>query len=208
VWRAIAWSAIILCALLAHFLDSSAGRDVCVLAVLGLLAAGVPRALRIPLLVIIVIALTAIVCGYSDKLLDAIPAVIAALIAWIFARTLFRGRTPLIGRAIAAMDGAEQLQDPATARYARRLTAFWATYQGALAAAAFGLALHSWAAATWLPFLPGPRTFGAIGLPLAVVALLAVEFALRSRLLPRAPPRHAIAFACALVRVWPQLLKD
>jgi uncharacterized membrane protein len=208
VWRAIAWSAVILCALLGHFLDNSKARDVSVLAVLVLITISAPRALRIALTLIVAIAGIAILGGYSDQLVDAIPAVIAALIAWLFARTLRAGHVPLIGRAIAAMDGVEQLQEPATALYARRLTAMWAIYQTVLAAFAFVLALRDWNHATWLSFLPGPRAFGAIGLPLAVAALLIAEFMLRPYLLPQAPRRNAVVFARDLIRVWPQLLKD
>ena len=56
-------------------------------------------------------------------LLDALPALIAALVGWLFARTLRRGCRPLIARAIAAIEGPEQLADPRVTRYARTLTA-------------------------------------------------------------------------------------
>ena len=68
--------------------------------------------------------------------LDTLPALIAALVGWLFARTLCAGRTPLIARAIAAIDGPRWLDDPAVAAYARRLTAVWAVWQFALAACA------------------------------------------------------------------------
>src|SRR5690242_9526273 len=83
--------------------------------------------------------------------LDALPAIISALIGWLFARTLARGRTPLIARAIAAIDGAGLLADANVALYARRLTLIWAIYQYALAGIAGALALH---AHGWLALPP------------------------------------------------------
>lgn len=138
--------------------------------------------------------------------LDALPALIAALVGWLFARTLAYGRTPLIARAIAAIDGAQWLDDPAVAGYARRLTAVWAVWQFALAVCAALLALHAhgiFADAAWLP---SPRMFGWIVLPLAVAALFLGEFFLRPHLLPQAPRRSLFTFLAALIRHWPALL--
>ena len=47
--------------------------------------------------------------GYGDAVARPTPALIAALIGWMFARTLLRGRRPLIARAIVAMDGPQML---------------------------------------------------------------------------------------------------
>jgi uncharacterized membrane protein len=140
--------------------------------------------------------------------LDAVPALIAALVGWLFARTLRAGRTPLIARAIAAIDGAQWLDDPAVAAYARRLTAIWAAWQFVLAAGAALPALHAhgiFADAAWLP---ASRTFGWIVLPLAVAGLFLGEFFLRPHLLPQAPRRGLFAFVTALVRHWPALLAE
>lgn len=139
--------------------------------------------------------------------LDALPALIAALIGWLFARTLARGHTPLIARAIAAIDGPQWLEDPAVAAYARRLTAVWATWQFALAACAVLLALHAhgiFIAAV----LPSPRAFGWVVLPLAVSALFLGEFFLRPNLLPQVPRRGLFAFLAALIRHWPALVSE
>ena len=139
--------------------------------------------------------------------LDALPAIIAALIGWLFARTLARGRMPLIARAIAAIDGADLLADANIARYARRLTLVWAVYQFILAAIAAALALH---AHGWLalpqPTLPG--WFGFVWLPVAVALMFLGEFALRPRFLPQAPRHNLFNFMRKLVRAWPQLLLD
>ena len=139
--------------------------------------------------------------------LDALPAIIAALIGWLFARTLVRGRTPLIARAIAVIDGADLLNDPNVARYARRLTLVWAVYQFMLATVAAVLALraHGWLA---LPNSTLPSWFGLVWLPVAVALMFLGEFALRPRLLPQAPRHNLFVFLRELVRAWPQLLRD
>jgi len=139
--------------------------------------------------------------------LDALPAIISALIGWLFARTLARGRTPLIARAIAAIDGAGLLADANVALYARRLTLIWAIYQYALAGIAGALALH---AHGWLALPPSamPGWFGFVWLPAAVALMFVGEFALRPWLLPQAPRKNLFVFAGALVRAWPQLLRE
>ncbi len=119
-------------AILATSLDSALLRGLCLPAVLLALAAGT-RTLRMALLCLAAVALIPLLLGYGETALALTPALIAALIAWIFARTLARDRRPLIARMIAAMDGVQMLAEPAIDRYARRLTALWAIYQGALA---------------------------------------------------------------------------
>ncbi|MGH8041825.1 MAG: hypothetical protein ACREPN_07265 [Rudaea sp.] len=155
-----------------------------------------------------VIAFAALAHWVDTGLLDALPALIAALIGWLFARSLRAGRTPLIGRAIAAIDGDAWLDDAAVARYARRLTALWAIWQFALSAVAVVFLLH---ARGWQPswqLLPSPRLFGMVGLPAAVGALLLAEFFLRPRLLPQAPRHGLFAFLRALIVHWPFSLRD
>jgi uncharacterized membrane protein len=204
VWRLAGWLLVLTLALLAHLLDSNVLRVACAFAVLALIAANAPRTLLVPLAVAAGTALAALLLGGSTKLLDCLPALISAFVAWLFARTLLGTRRPLIARAIAALDGEAQLQDAAVVRYARRLTAIWAIYQAMLATMALALA---WPAAlpTWAP---GPRLFGAVILPLAIAALLLGEFALRPRLLPQAPRYRLGPFVIALIRAWPALLAD
>ena len=209
MWRVLGWIGIVALAFAAHWYDSDVYRGVCAFLVLALIGASAPRALRFPLVLTALIALTLVVCAGVGRLFDAMPALIAALVAWIFARSLHRGRTPLIGRAIAALDGAAQLNDPAVARYARRLTWVWVIYQTALATIATLLAIHAAGWLDWLPaWAPGPRAFGALVLPLAVVGLFLGEFALRPSLLPQAPRHRLFAFVLGLIRVWPGLLGD
>ena len=206
--RVLGWFVIVLLAVAAHLLDTAWLRAACVPAILLLLASTAPAPLRHGMIVLALIAAVLIALGFGEPLLEATPALIAAIVAWLFARTLLHGRRPLIARAVVAMDGPALLDDPAVARYTRRLTMLWALYQALLAALALLLALRVRYWPAYLPLLPGPGVFGMIVLPLAVAALVLVEFALRPRLLPQAPPRSLPAFARELVRSWPALLAE
>jgi len=206
--RVLGWLGIVVLAVCARWFDSAALRAACVPALLLLVSSGAPAPMRRPLLALAALTALPIGCGYGDALLDTTPALVAALVGWMFARTLLRGRQPLIARAVVAMDGAQMLEDPAIARYARRLTLVWALYQAALALIALILALCAWYGPQRWPALPGPRLFGVVLLPLAVAMLLLAEFALRPRLLPQAPPRSLYAFVRDLVRAWPALLAE
>jgi uncharacterized membrane protein len=207
VLRIVAWLGVVALAILGAGLDSALLRGLCLPAVLLALAASA-RALRMALLWLAAVALIALLLGYGEAALSLTPALIAGLIAWIFARTLARGRRPLIARMIAAMDGAQMLQEPAIDRYARRLTALWAAYQGALALLGVLLAAHKWFFPGRLSWLPDTRLFGILILPAAVTILLLVEFALRPRLLPQAPQRSLPAFLRGVLLAWPAALED
>lgn len=198
--RAAAWLGILALAALAHGLDSDALRLACAGSMVAALACFAPRSLRPSLAAVAALAAVLLALTGIGGLLDAAPALLAAFIGWLFARTLRRGRRPLIARAIAAIDGAERLADPGVAHYARTLTALWACYQFALAAFAATLALRIWPA-------PSPRVFGAVWLPLAVVGLVVGEVALRPHLLPQAPRHTLLAFVRRLIGAWPQLLE-
>jgi uncharacterized membrane protein len=206
--RVLAWLGIVALAVSAYCIDSLLLRAACVPALLFLICSSAPAPMRRPLIVLAVLTVLPIGLGHGDALLDTTPALIAALVGWMFARTLRHGRRPLIARAVVAMDGPQMLEDPAVARYARRLTLIWALYQAALALIALILALCAWYGPQRWPALPGPRLFGVVLLPLAVAMLILAEFALRPRLLPQAPPRSLFAFARDLVRAWPALLAE
>lgn len=156
------------------------------------------------------IVLLSVLAGFSAHplLRAALPALIPALIATLFARSLRRDSTPLIARAIAALDGPQWLADPAIARYARRLTAIWALALAALASAVVALAVRASFAAAFWPWLPSATRFGAIGVPLAVLALLLGEFVLRPHWLPQAPRKKVFEFLHGLVVAWPTLLTE
>jgi len=206
--RVVGWLGIVALAACARWFDSALLRAACVPALLFVISRSAPAPMRRPLLVTGALTALPIGFGYGDALLDTTPALIAALIGWMFARTLLRGRRPLIARAVVAMDGPELLVDPAVARYTRRLTLTWALYQGTLALVALLLALRAWYWPERWSALPGPRLFGVVLLPLAVAMLILAEFALRPRLLPQAPPRSLYVFVRDLARAWPALLAE
>jgi hypothetical protein len=206
MWRVPVWLLIGVLAGCAHGFDSDALRIAVAFAFLALLALSAPAVLRPAVAVVAILALLLLGFAGVAHLLDALPALIAGFVAWLFARTLYAGRRPLIARAIAALDGEAQLADPPTAAYARRLTCLWASYQAVLALIAAALAVLTASGAN-AP-LPGPRVFGALVLPLAVALLLLAEFALRPLLLPHAPRHRLGAFLRNLVRAWPTLLRD
>lgn len=64
--------------------------------------------------------------GFAGLLLESVPVAVNAGLAWLFARTASRPR-PLVACCIVAVEGEARLREPGIARYARRLTVFWAT---------------------------------------------------------------------------------
>jgi uncharacterized membrane protein len=153
--------------------------------------------------------------GRMRLALDALPVLVNALLAGVFARTLRAGSEPLIARVICVLEGAERLALPRVAPYARALTAAWALLLGAQALAlaivlacrvpdgalaAFGvvppLALEG---AAWRAYLQ----WGGYAL---VPAFLVLEYAFRRvwlRALPHAP---LPLFLARLAQRWPALL--
>ncbi|MGA9334608.1 MAG: hypothetical protein WBV39_10065 [Rudaea sp.] len=209
MWRALGWLGIAALAAYAHWQHSDAWRATGAFAAIVFIALIAPRSLRYAAGLLGLLAVGVLAVGGVAPMLASLPSLICAFVAWLFARTLYGGRRPLIARAIAAIDGAAHLDDVQVARYARRLTKVWVVWQSAFAMLGAAVALH--ANGRFLPqstYFPGPVEFGAIILPLAVALLFLGEFFLRPLLLPQAP-RHALWwFATRLVRAWPQLLGD
>ena len=203
--RALAWLAILALALTAQLLNSLPLRSACVPALLLALALNAP-VLRAAALALAAAAVVPMALGRGEATLDVAPVLVAALIGWIFLRTLLQQRRPLIARLIAAIDGPELLREVPIARYARRLTAVWAAFQFVLALLALGVACNAWLAPNG--DAASPRWFGFIVLPAAIAALLLAEFLLRPWLLPQAPRRPLFAFVGGIVRAWPAALRD
>src|SRR5579885_85014 len=185
--RAFGWIGVAVLVLCAWRYDSAACRLAAAALAVALFGRAAPRALRPGCAALAAGVLLAGLGGGVALALDLLPALIAAFLAYLFARTLRPGRMPLVARAVAVLDGAARLADPAVARYARTLTGVWAGYQSALAVLA---------------------VLAALGLPLAVAALFIAEFFWRRIRLPQAPRRSFAAFACALLRAWPRLLEE
>ncbi|HZP65253.1 MAG TPA: hypothetical protein VFB32_03010 [Rudaea sp.] len=206
--RLAGWLGIATLALCGYLWDSDACRIACAVTILALLAISAPPALRRVLACFALAGAAIAALRGADALVDAVPALAAGFVAWLFARTLQRGRLPLIARAIVAIDGPAQLEDPAVVRYARRLTLLWTVLQTALAAVAALLALRAQGLIALPLEAPSPRVFGAFVLPAAVVAVFLGEFHLRSTLLPQAPLHRLLPFVRAIVRAWPALLGE
>ncbi len=198
--RPIGWLCVAVLAIGAHLFDNDWLRGATAFAAIGLIALFAPASLRTALGLLALIAAAVLVAFGTSTLLDALPALIAAFVAFLFARTLLPARTPLIARAIVAIDGPEWLAHPHVARYARFLTATWALYQTLLASLALAALFH----VTWLP---EPRMFGVI-VPAAVAALFIAEFLLRPLWLPDVPRHGLLSFARRLILAWPTLLDD
>jgi uncharacterized membrane protein len=198
--RLTGWLCVAVLAIGAHVYDNDWLRGATAFAAIGLIAVFAPASVRIALGVLAAMATGIVIAFSTNTLLDALPALIAGFVAFLFARTLLPDRTPLIARAIVAIDGPEWLAKPHVARYARSLTATWAVYQSLLASLAFAAMFH-------LAWLPDPRAFGLI-LPVAVAALFIAEFMLRSLWLPDVPRHSLLSFARRLILAWPNLLDD
>ena len=198
--RLTGWLCVAVLAIGAHLYDNDGLRGATAFAAIGLIALFAPASLRIALGVLAMIAAGVLAAFGTSTLFDALPALICAFVAFLFARTLLPNRTPLIAKAIVVIDGPEWLAKPHVARYARSLTITWAVYQTLLAALAFAAMFH-------VAWLPGPRAFGFI-LPAAVAALFIAEFLSRSLWLPDVPRHRLLSFARRLILAWPNLLDD
>lgn len=62
--------------------------------------------------------------GWADIVLEALPVLISAALAYWFGHTLCTDK-PLVARFIVALEGAERLAEPGVQRYARQVTWFW-----------------------------------------------------------------------------------
>lgn len=204
--RVLVWLAILALALLGRWKHDDAVTAAIVPLALAFLALASPRALRGAIAAIALGEAAAWWLGGAGLMIDLLPAAVAGFVGWLFARSLRAPRTPLIARAIAAIDGEGQLRDPAVASYALRLSRLWAIFQFALALACLLCVLHE--RGGFALALPPPRVFGATVLPAAVAALFFGEFLLRRRLLPQAPRHTLSAFLGALARAWPNLIED
>lgn len=112
--------------------------------------------------------------------LRLVPATCVALAAWIFARTLVRGRVPLVTRIAAAIEGTTpSALAPAVRAYSKRVTTGWA---GLLAL----LAVFD----AWIAFYGTPEQWSwlaNIGDYVVIAACFLLEFAWRRHRFPEQP---------------------
>lgn len=79
--------------------------------------------------------------GHAELALMALPVVFLALAGHLFARTLRRGREPLVTRFARVIEGEIHLNQPGVRGYTRGVTVFWACLLGAMACWSLALAL-------------------------------------------------------------------
>lgn len=146
------------------------------------------------------------------------PVVFPALVGWLFARTLWRGRVALITRMASALHAQPVAAlDPALARYSRALTGCWAALLFALALVNLVLAvfavpeglLAQLGHPTPLPVLDARGSLFANLLIHGVVggAFLG-EYAWRRHRFPDQPYRNLPEFVRKLARLGPAFWRD
>lgn len=149
------------------------------------------------------------VSGHGLLSLDLVPMAINLALATLFGLSLRRGHTPLIARAICAIEGPERLALPRVAGYARALTFAWAGLF--LAQAVAFVVMLVW----WLPSVAANETLHAWGLRalhicgyLLPVLFMACEYAFRRWYLRHLPHVPLPEFLHKLASNWHGLLRD
>lgn len=151
--------------------------------------------------------------GFAGLLLEAVPMLVNALLAYWFGRTLGTPE-PLVARFVIAIEGSARLAQPGVARYVRQVTWFWTLLLGAqavllavllLCAEHSGLLVHFGIASP----LPISDRWAAAWLHVGSYVLLGIAFLLeygyrrwRLRHLSH-PGLHGMLLQMALH--WPQL---
>ena len=147
--------------------------------------------------------------GQGRLALDLVPLAINIGLGALFGLSLTGTHTPLIARAIIAIEGHERLDQPRVAGYARALTLAWALLFAAQSVA-FVLLMF-----VCMPSLPGDSrahawatTWLHVGGYLLPAVFMVVEYGVRRWYLRHLSHVPARQFAYQLVRNWPQLLRD
>lgn len=150
-------------------------------------------------------------------LLSGVPVAALLFVAWVFARSLRRGREPLVARCIRLIEGDARLALPGVARYARGVTVYWAIVlvaQAALLALVwllarpgglldvFGVAAPWSISRTTLAWYPEAGGWGMLILAFAAEYLFR-RWAMRG--IPHPPLKR---FVARLAQRWPQLLRE
>lgn len=142
-----------------------------------------------------------------------LPSVIGDLVvAWIFGRTLFADRVPLVERLVQLLHGVDEKLNPAIAPYARRLTLGWALLFGAMGLISLALALC--ATPNGILLLLGARP--AVTVPqetwslfanvfeyFAVAGFFLLEYGYRRRRFPEQPYANMLDFLRRMAVVAP-----
>ena len=149
------------------------------------------------------------VLGHGRTALDLVPLAINLALGALFGFSLTDSHTPLIARAIIAIEGREHLGLPRVAGYARALTAAWTVLF--LAQSILFVVVLGW----WLPGTAADDpahgwlvTWLHVGGFLLPALFMLVEYAFRRWYLRHVPHLAPQVFLQRLIRNWPQLLRD
>jgi uncharacterized membrane protein len=152
--------------------------------------------------------------GQGHLALDAMPALVNAMLCLFFARTLRRGREPLIARIIGVLEGPLRLSERGVAAYARGLTLAWAVLLGVQAVVLAFLAAAAPGGLFELAGFASPmaaagsawRWYAHLGSYVLVFAFLLLEYAWRRWHLRHVRHLPLPQFIARLARRWPALL--
>lgn len=156
------------------------------------------------------------VAGLASLVLNGVPIIINAFLAWLFGRTLLAGRTPLIAQVIKVIEEPGRLGLPGVARYARRLTVFWTLFLGSqalvllvvLGCAVPGGMLEAVGMAP--PFKIPARwamTYAHAGCYALILVSFVGEYVFRRIHLRHLPHGTLRQFATRMMENWPRLLR-
>lgn len=188
-----------------------------------LLLAWLPRAWRhrsfavgVAWIALAVLLLAPIASGHPEWAWMALPVVCFAAVAWMFARTLRRGREPLVTRCVRLIEGEQRVALPDVAAYTRGVTVFWAWLLAVMALVSLAVALFA-APGGWLalagveaPFaLPGSvlAWYPDVGCWIVLAGAFIGEYAFRRWRLRGVPQMSPGRFAVEMARRWPDLVR-
>jgi uncharacterized membrane protein len=153
--------------------------------------------------------------GHAELALMALPVVFLSAVSWLFARTLRRGREPLVSRFVRIMEGDARLALPGVRAYTRGVTWYWAVLLAALALLSLAIALFAqpggWLATLGVsaPFAMRGSLLGwypEAGCWILLVAGFVGEYLFRRWRLRAIPHPDVRRFVGQIVRRWPTLL--
>lgn len=155
--------------------------------------------------------------GRVQLALSGLPILILATLCFFFARTLTRGREPLIARCVRVVEGDERMALPGVARYTRGITVYWACVVGLQAIALMVLFLCARPGGLLVAFgvnvpFSIPRHalawYPEAGCWAVLILAFALEYLFRRWYLRHLPHPSLKRFVTQLIKHWPQLLRD
>jgi uncharacterized membrane protein len=180
---------------------------------------GLRRGYVVPIAIwtaVVLVAVALAIAGHGEITIDFLPVIVNAALSYLFAHTLANGRTPLIARVIAVLEGPERLAQPRVAAYAHGLTLAWAILLGAQAivltlliafAVPDGLLASFDIASPVAVTGEAWRRYLHFGSYAVVVAFFAIEYAYRRWHLRHIRHMPLPRFATELARRWPALAR-